>query len=200
MKISFFYNKIKLYASIHKEKTDLYIIFYIYHQIFTKMLNVNKNISKDVKLFLSKSHESFIGIQIRIGNADLNEKQFSNSTDVDIMLRIAKKNKQYKKWFVTGDSFKLKRKLNKKYKNIFLFTKNKTKHYANNKKDSSIIIEHEILSKSNLIIISESTFGLTALLKSGILLKDNCTGYEIKKGITYDVKLNFRNITSLWNV
>lgn len=164
------------------------------------MLIINKNVFKYVNDFVRKFHHSYIGIQIRIGNADLNEKQFSNSTDVDMMLEIAKKKKLYRKWFITGDSYKLKMKLKRKYKNIILYTKNKTKHYANNRKDTSIIIEHEILCQSNFIIISESTYGLTALLKSGILLEDESMGYEIKKGIIYDVKVKFKSITSLWNM
>lgn len=190
-----FYNKMKFIFTNYKEKEKSYIIFYLYHQIFTKVLKVNNNIMKQVNNFISKFHNSYIGIQIRVGNADLKEKQFCTSTDIDIMLEFAKRNKNYKKWFVTGDSYKLKNKLKRIYKRIILFSKNITKHYAKNTKDSITILEHEILSKSNFIIISASTYGFTALLKSGLLLKKEDLGYEIKKGRIYNTKINFKNIT-----
>lgn len=163
------------------------------------MLIVNKKITKCINDFTNSFHNiNYIGIQIRLGNADLNEKQFSDLKDLDIMLEIAKKQRQIKKWFVTGDSYKLKIELQKMQNKIVLFSKNKTKHYNYNRKDYSTIIEHEILSKSVFIIISKSTYGLTALLKSGLLLKNENLGYMIKKRNLYNVKLNFKNITSSW--
>lgn len=196
-----YYNKIIKYISHYDIKSNSYMIFYIYHQIFTKILKINKNIINKVNKFVNTLHKKgYIGIQMRVGNADLNEKQYSDNKDIELMLNIAKRNSYYKIWFITGDSIKLKKELKRKYSEICLYSKNKTNHYKNNKKDSSIVIEHEILSKSNMIIISESTYGLTALLKSGIMLNNGYLGYEIKKGRIYNVKSNFKNITSFWHI
>lgn len=195
-----FYNKMKYFIPKQYIKKEHQMIFYIYHYIFNKILMVNRNIRINVDRFINNlNSKRFIGIQIRVGNADLNEKQYTNSYDINLMMKIACKNEKYKKWFLTGDSYKLKINLCRMYDRIIIYSKNKTLHYASHKKDSSVIIEHEILSRSKLLIISQSTYGLVALLKSGLLLQDKENiSYEIKKGRVYDMKENFKNITTLW--
>lgn len=194
-----FYRKIKNYIPKEYINEKLKIIFFIYHQIFNQILIVNNNIIKHVNKFNKYYNNKYIGIQIRVGNADLNEKQFSDSNDVNLMLNISSQHLEYGKWFLTCDSLKLKIKLNKEYSKIIFFSKNKTLHYNNHKTDSSVIIENEILSKSSFLIISQSTYGLVALLKSGLLLKESENfSFIIKKGKIYNVNKHFKDITTKW--
>lgn len=166
-----------------------YTIFNIYYQIFSKLLIINNNIKEKVSRFIDNFNiNPSIGIQIRAGE-DVNERQFCDEKDVQMMINIAKRNSKYKKWFITGDSLKYKNKLCKEYKNVILYSQNKTKHYAHFAKDDTIIIEHEILSRTNILIISKSTYGFTALLKSGILLSgNNINSYIVNNKFAYDVK------------
>lgn len=177
-----FYKNAKKYLFVNENKENRYNIFLIYYQIYTKLLITNRYISQKVYTFLNKHSKKYIALQIRVGNEDLKESLQFDSYDMDLMIRLAKKSIKYNKWFLTGDSQRLKQNLSKKFIQIFLYTRNITKHYNNNRKDFNIIIEHEILSKASLFIISKSTYGLTAVLKSGLLLKSNkelC--YEIKR-------------------
>lgn len=198
--INIFYKRVRYYIPKQYLSKKYQIIFYIYHQIFSKMLIVNMNIVRQVNKFISSFKlNKYIGIQIRVGNADLNEKQFSDIKDIEIMLNIASKQLKYKKWFLTGDSCLLKLKLSKMYKKIITFSYNKTNHYANHKRDSSIIVEHEILSRSSFLIISQSTYGLVAILKSGLLLNEvGSISFVIKRGRITNILKYFRNITSKW--
>lgn len=160
------------------------------------MLIVNIKIKKNVNRFIhSFKSINFLGIQIRAGNDDLHERKISDEKDIEIMLNIAKSNKEYKIWYLTGDSQQYKRKLCKEYRKIKIYSNNKAKHYAKYTTDFTIIIEHEILSKSKFIIISKSTYGLTAFLKSGLLLYSrnnnsyivsNRTSYKIMNYILYN--------------
>lgn len=182
-----FKRNMKRYILKYESKNRMNDIFSIYYKIFTDIIIINKCISNQVTYFLKKYYNTpYIGIQIRVGNEDLKERQFSNKTDIDMMIILANKFVKYKKWFITGDSQRLKLKLSKMYKNIFLYNSNITKHYAKYPKDSTIIIEHEILSKSKFLIISRSSYGLTSVLKSGLLLNSkNNDCFEIKKGNIY---------------
>lgn len=184
-----------------KIKEKLYNVFYIYHYILNTILFVNKNIESDVKKFVDKyKHNPYVGVQIRVGNEDIGEQAFSDKNDIEVMTCLLNKTFKNKLWFVTGDSQKTKLKLCETYKNVFVYSKEKAKHYERSKRDLSIIIEHEILSKSSFMVISKSTFGLTALLKSGIFLNSHKnSSYEITRCKAYDVKNNFRNITSTWH-
>lgn len=159
------------------------------------MLLINKYIRSRVNRFIrSFMLIPFVGIQIRVGNDDLNETKFLNASDVNLMMNIASNQNKYMKWYITGDSHIIKKKLCRRYKNIVVYSKNKTKHYAKHTTDISIVIEHEILSKSIFMIISKSTFGLTAVLKSGLMLnskKSLC--YEIKNGNIYNIKTYFNS-------
>lgn len=187
-----FYKHLKQYVFLNKRKEKQFNVFYIYYHIFTKILITNHYITNNVNVFLKKYSYKYIGMQIRVGNEDLKEVKFSDINDIYMMLRIAKESNQYKKWFVTGDSQRIKQNLSIVYKQIFLYSTNLTKHYAKNPKDFNIIVEHEILSKSSLLIISRSTFGLSALLKSGLLLKTNeVLCYVIKKRHIYNVYNEF---------
>lgn len=188
-----FKRNIHQYIYRNKRINSINYIFYIYYIIFTKVVVVNKHITNSVLNF-QKSHNyyQYYGMQIRVGNEDLKEKQFLFENDTDMLLKIIKSNNKYKKWFLTGDSQQLKLNFSKTYPNIFVYTTHKAKHYAFNKKDSTIIIEHELLSKSNQLYISKSTFGLTAALKSGLLINTNhnlC--YEIKNGKLYNIQDEF---------
>lgn len=195
-----FYKKVKKYIPKKYMNKKFKIVFFIYHQIFNHILIVNKNIIRHVNHFIKCFNSKYyIGIQIRVGNAELKEKQFSDQNDVNLMLNIASQHTEYKKWFLTGGSYKLKIKLSKKYNRIIIFSKNKTLHYNNHKKDTSAIVENEILSKSKFIIISQSTYGLVALLKSGLLLKEiKNLSFLIKKGKIFNVNEYFKDITSKW--
>lgn len=190
-----FRKSIKNYILIDNNMNKMFDIFYIYYIIFTKILIVNKHITKYVNLFLKKyNYNSFSGLQIRVGNEDLKEKQYLYKNDTDIIIKILKKNNKQKKWFITGDSQRLKLQLCKICKNIIVYTTNITNHYKKNKKDSTIIIEHEILTKSQYFIISKSSYGLTAVLKSGLLTnsyEDLC--FEIKKGRLYNIVDEFNS-------
>lgn len=188
-----FQEKVNYYFKKYNSKSKMYDIFFIYYKIFNELVMLNKNIERNINSILHKSNFiPYIGIQIRIGNEDLKERQFSYSNDTDLMIRLAKKYVKYKKWFLTGDSQRLKLKLSKIYKQIFVYTTNITKHYAYNKKDFTIIIEHEILSKSSMLFISKSSYGLTAALKSGLLINSNdILCYEIKNGKLYKTANEF---------
>lgn len=189
-----FNRKINKLILASNKNDRIFNFFYIYNYIFTKLLIVKRDIKNKVNSYITKFNRNFIGLQMRLGNHDLKEKQFSNFNDTRLIIREAKKCKKYKRWFLTGDSQILKNKLSKIYKNIFLYTTNITKHYAKYKSDSSIIIEHEILSKSKFMIISRSTFGLTALLKSKLLLdKSSHNCLEITNGMIYEITNNFSN-------
>lgn len=185
--------RVKKYIKLYESKYSMKNVFYIYYKILNEVLIINEVIKKNVYKFIKKYNGiSFIGIQIRVGNDDLREKQYMNSSDVDVMINLAKKNFKYKKWFLTADSQKLRIKLSKKYEKIITYSTNITLHYERSKKDSTIIIENEILSKSKLLIISKSTYGLIALLKSGLLLNDeNNLAYEIKQGYSYNIPYYF---------
>lgn len=173
-------------------------VYEIYYLIFTKILVINHCISNTVNSFLKNNNYKYIGIQIRVGNEDLNEKQFCDINDIYMMPKLANKSHIYKKWFLTGDSRRIKLNFSKTYKQIFTYSRNITKHYAKNLKDANIIIEHEILSKSSLLIISRSTYGLTALLKSGLLLKSNkVICYLIKRRQIYNVYYEFNTFHNL---
>lgn len=189
-----FHQSIKYFIELNS-KSRMHDIFYIYYKIFNEILIVNKHIERNINNILYSSRcIPYIGIQIRVGNEDLKEKQFSNDNDTDMMVGLAKKYVKYKRWFLTGDSQRLKIKLIKIYKQIFVYTTNLTKHYASNKKDVSIIIEHEILSKSKMLFISKSSYGLTAVLKSGLLLNsDDILCYVIKNGRVYRIVDEFYN-------
>lgn len=192
-KNNIFKKRINKYLFTYK-RNYLFNIFYIYYVIFSKIININNNIRNKVELFLkNRKLVKYSGIQIRMGNGDLKEKQNMNSSDLITIVNMIKNNKRYSKWYVTGDSKEIKVKLAKIFKNIYLFSTNITKHYIENMKDYSIIVEHEILSKSNFFIISRSTYGLTALLKSGILLLKENLSYEIKNGKSYNIKDEFFN-------
>lgn len=190
-----FRRNIKNYMLLDNNKNKMIDIFYIYYVIFNKILIVNDYITKDVNSFLKKYNcNLFCGIQIRVGNEDLKEKQYLYKNDTDLIVEMIKKNKKQKKCFLTGDSQRLKLQLSKMYKHIFVYTTNKTNHYKKNKKDSTIIIEHEILTKSHYFIISQSSYGLTAVLKSGLLTNSNeglC--FEIKKGRLYNILDEFKS-------
>lgn len=189
-----FYKNVNHYLYLNARKQNQYNVFLIYYQIFTKLLLTNNNIKYNVNKFLNKFNHKYIGIQIRKGNAELKEKPLIDVEDIHIMLSIANKSLLYKKWYVTGDSQRIKLYLSRMYDQIFIYSTNQTKHYAKYPKDYNVIIEHEILSKSNMIIISKSTYGLTAILKSGLLLhteKHLC--YEIKNKRIFNVYNEFNN-------
>lgn len=182
-----FHNNAKNYFNFFDIKNRVFTVFKIYYQIFNKMLIVNKLIKKQVYKFLKYfSTNSFIGIQIRAGNDELNEKKRIDARDVDIMVNMAKKYKKYKIWYLTGDSIKYKQILCRTFNNIVVYTNNRTNHYDKFKKDNRIIIEHEILSKAKFLIVSRSTFGKTALLKSGLALA-NLT-YVVTNGSVFDAQ------------
>lgn len=166
-----FQKNVKNYINHYDINNKQYTVFYIYHKIFNKMLIVNNIIKRQVNRFLNSIKiKSFIGIQIRVGNDELHERQILGERDVKIMVNIAKRFKKYKIWYLTGDSIKYKLALCKEYKNIIVYSYNKTKHYDKFRKDFTIIIEHEILSKASFLIVSKSTYGKTALLKSGLAI------------------------------
>lgn len=172
-------------------------IYYLYFYIFNKLLLLHGSVNMKVKKFI-KFHNQFIGIQMRIGNSDLREGRVSTNSDVDLMIHLALKNFSNIKWFITGDSINLKRNLKKLYKNVIIYSANKTKHFNKYPNDPSIVIEHEILSKSSLFLISRSTYGLTSLLKSGRLLDYKTRKcFEIKKGKIYNIQDEFINFHSL---
>lgn len=194
MKSRIFKKNLKKYYldNTHDENN---IIFYLYYQIFTKLLILNSNVKAKVNSFMNNfKSKPFIGIQLRVGNDDLHEYKRTGLQDIEIMINIAKNNRKYKFWYLTGDSQKYKNKLYKEYKNVIVYSRNKTKHYERFTKDATIIIEHEILSKSNFLIISKSTYSFTALLKSGLLLSNrkmysyviyNRSAYDLKKYFTF---------------
>lgn len=191
-----FIKNVKNYITNIENNKKYYIIFYIYYQIYNKLLIVNIYINEKVNRFIKSLYSyPFTGIQIRVGNDDLHERKFSDETDIDIMINLAKKSNEYKIWYVTGDSQRYKYKLFKKYKNVIIYTLNKTKHYDKHKTDYNIIIEHEILSKSKYLLISKSTYGITALLKSGLLLYNIRNSYLINNRSSYDSKYFFLNIS-----
>lgn len=172
-----------------KQNSESYFnLFNIYYNIFTKLLVVKKYIENSVNKYLKHNNiYSYIGLQIRIGNEDLKEKRISNTTDIDVMIEVAKKC-GYKKWYLTGDSKKIKIKLKNRYNQIFLYNTNITNHYNHNKRDYSIVIEHELLSRSNKLLISKSTYGLTALLKSGLLILEENNSFEVKDGKVFNIR------------
>lgn len=174
IKSNIFKNRIKKYFAESDINHTTTTIFNLYYHIFSKLLVLNSNIKVKVSRFIKSIYSiPYIGIQIRVGNDDLNEIKFADEKDIDIMINLAKNCSKYAIWYITGDSQKYKNKLYKEYKNIILYSRNKTKHYAKYTKDFTVIIEHEILSKSKILIISKSTYGFTALLKSGLLLSKN---------------------------
>lgn len=162
---------------------------------------VKKDISLYVNKYLSRiGKEPFAGVQIRVGNDDLREKEFSKSCDIELIINTLISSFKHLKWFVTGDSQKIKLELCRKFKQVNIFSKEKAAHYEKFKRDINIIIEHEILSKATILIISKSTFGLTALLKSGVLHKKySNASYEVTNNKTYSVKKYFRYLTSTFH-
>lgn len=191
-----FKRRLNYYIKDIKEKNEIYNVFFIYYQIFNKLLKVNSVIKKKISQFgniFNNNH--FTGIQIRVGNDDLHEKKFSDEKDVEIMIKLAKNSKYNKIWYLTGDSQRLKTILVKKYKNIIIYSHNVTKHYAKNTNDDTIVIEHEILAKSSLIIMSKSTYGLTASLKSGLLFSNRNINYIVNNRSIYDIKYYMFNMS-----
>lgn len=185
-----FRKSLKKYIKGRKINKNIDTVFYIYYQIFSKLLILNTKLKKKVKSFISiLKNYPFIGIQIRLGNDELQEEKRSDEKDVELMINLAKKYKKYKMWYLTGDSQKLKKKLCQIYNNIIVYSLNKTKHYAKYTKDFSIIIEHEILSQSSVLIVSKSTYGFTASLKSGLLLNNgNKNIYVVNNSSFYDIR------------
>lgn len=176
-------------------------LFTLYYHIFNNILKVKENILSKSNSFITKlNNQPFVGIQVRVGNEDIREQAFSDKDDIEVMFNLLKEKFFEKTWYVTGDSQKTKKKLCEMKKNVYVYTNEKAKHYERCTTDATIIIEHEILSKSSYMVISKSTYGFTALLKSGIFLrKDYNLSYEITRRNAYDVKSNFRKITSTWH-
>lgn len=191
-----FKRKIKQYITHIDIKWNFNTIFNIYYQIFSKLLIVNNFINRRVNQFINyKNYYPYTGIQIRVGNDDLHEPKFSDERDVKIMINLAGRSNKYNIWYLTGDSQRYKYKLRKKYKNIIMYSLNKSTHYDKHKTDYNIIIEHEILSKSKFLIISKSTFGITASLKSGLLLYNEKNCFLINNKTAYDLKNYIINIS-----
>lgn len=188
---SYYFKFIKKYIDLKGHVSKMINIYQIYYLIFSNFLIVNKKVNDIVKNYLYKNKIfSYVSLQIRLGNEDLKEHRMSNFSDIKEMIEIAKKCK-YKKWYVTGDSIRKKLYLKCLYKQIFLYSTDYTRHYKNNRKNYTIVVEHEILSRSKVMIISPSTYGLTALLKSGLLLSSKDLSYVVKGGKAYNMKNEF---------
>lgn len=100
-----FKGKLKYYIKGIEENNEIYNVFLIYYMIFNKLLKVNKVIKEKISQFTNTfNNNQFTGIQIRVGNDDLHEKKFSDEKDVEVMIKLAKRSKYYKIWYLTGDS------------------------------------------------------------------------------------------------
>lgn len=192
----------KKYLYNGKSTNNIDIIANIYYHILNNLLVVNKVIKKSVNNFFYKFNtKPFVGVQIRVGNDDLKERIFSKENDVELMKVTLEKYYRNLKWFLTTDSQKLKLEFCNKYNNTIAYTKQKANHFDKYRNDATIVIEFEILSKSSYMIISKSTFGFTAFLKSGLLKRRmNNLSFLIANSSIHDLNNEFRFVTSTFHI
>lgn len=192
------YHIIKTVSDDNIVNLSLEINYYLLNNIIQTKEKYNSQIEYIIR---RNSNYNLIGMHIRTGYGDFNDRIYLNNENIQEFINQAivfsSQFKNDSKWFIASDSSKIKLEIHRSYSNNVLTISNspvKVSHYNRNKSDESGLIDFLLLSKCNkLIITNQSTFGLVALFKSGICLKetnyDNCMK-SIGDGVkTHRIKL-----------
>lgn len=178
---------------------SLEINYYLLNNVIQTKTKYNNQIEDIIR---RNRNYNLIGMHIRTGYGDFNDRIYLNDENIQEFINQAKVfTSQYRndsKWFIASDSSRIKSEIYRSYYSNVLTISNspvmKVSHYNRNKSDESGLIDFLLLSKCNkLIITNQSTFGLVALFKSGICIKetnyDNCMK-SIGDGVkTHRIKL-----------
>lgn len=134
----------------------------------TKVIHLKEKWKKEVDKFIKeKIKGSFIAFQIRTGSGDFKD-ELRLKKDISLkMIKLGNEFDNKKTLFIASDSKYVKQKFVEEYNGRTVYYSTKAKHYDMNKNDYTSIIEHEVLSRANYLVLTRgSSYGYTALFRS----------------------------------